>query len=101
MTLHLNVVSKQGPIQFGADTPGSSNVDEFEVDEVSLRKKDLGNNKVQWHEYVGGKRRGDRSSLVLEQRPAKRSQSSYSQNGRAVPPPMTKPEWKNFRKRRV
>ena len=50
---------------------------------------------------MGAKRRGDRSSLVLEKRPAQTARSSRSTNGRAVPPPMTKGEWVAFQKKYV
>ena len=52
---------KQEVIKF--DAPEGSLPDEFEVDEAVLRKLDIGDNKVQWNEMVGLKRRGIQAVL--------------------------------------
>ena len=41
-------------------------LDEIEADAATFRKIDCNNGEVNWLEYDGLKRRGDRTSLVLE-----------------------------------
>ena len=50
---------------------------------------------------IGLKRRGDRKSLALHKRAAASSTSARAENGRAVPPPMSKPEWVKLRGKHV
>jgi hypothetical protein len=69
------VQTKQEAIHFGSK---SSKMDELEVDEAVVRKTELGDNKVQWHEVVGLKRRGDRESLLITKRPAAGSSAAAS-----------------------
>lgn len=99
------VKTKQKDIQFGTksvpDKDDNTPADEYEGDEVVFRKQDIGNNEVQWLEGVGLKRRGDRASLVLEERHSKRSTAARAENGRAVPPPYTTEEWNGMRDRHV
>ena len=98
------VKSKQRSIRFGqrkGSVDKSVPLDETEWDEWSPRKQDRANHQVEWQEYVGGKRRGDRKSLVLEERPAKQSTSTRSSSGMASPPPMTKKEWTKIRDKRL
>jgi hypothetical protein len=89
------VKSKQSQITYGA-SPGEP-LDEIEVDGAVFRKQDAPNHEVQWQEMIGTKRRGDRKSLVLERRSKARSVSARAENGRAVPPPETKEEWRLMR----
>jgi len=105
--LAIYVKAKQSNIRYGtrpSEAASSSHkqpMDEIEADEAVFRKKDLPDNEVQWQEYTGTKRRGDRSSLVLDERSAKASRSSRADlNGRAVPPPMSKSEWIDIRDKR-
>ena len=93
------VKATQSKIKMGS--PSGSAPDQYEVDEAVFRKEDIGDNQVQWQEMVGLKRRGDRKSLVLHKRTKENSVSSRAQNGRAVPPPMSKPEWTKLRKKHV
>ena len=99
LVLKNYVKVKQASIKFGAaaDAP----LDEYEVDEAVFRKEDIGNNHVQWQEMIGLKRRGDRKPLVLHKRAAASSTSARAENGRAVPPPMSKPEWVKLRGKHV
>ncbi len=62
------VQTKQEAIAFGSHPSGK--MDEVEVDEAVIRKTELGDNQVQWHEAVGLKRRGGRKSLFISKRPA-------------------------------
>ena len=61
----------------------------------------VGNDEVQWQEYTGLKRRGDRKSLFIDKRSASKSVSSRAANGRACPPPQTKKEWHAIRDKKV
>ena len=65
------VEAKQEAGVFGHSSASSSAaqkpLDEFEVDETCVRKRDLGDDTVGWTEYVGMKRRGDPQCLYLEQ----------------------------------
>lgn len=96
---------KQESGVFGHAVPASSSQDDpldgFEVDETCLRKRDVGENMVEWNEYVGMKRRGDPESLYLEQRDVERSRSQRKPNGGASPPPYTKEEWLNLANKKV
>jgi hypothetical protein len=96
--------AEQSKVKFG--TPSSSGAtcafDEFEVDEAVFRKGDIEDNQVQFQEFVGLKRRGDRKSLVLHKRDGDASISSRrADTGGAAPPPMTKLEWGNLRAKHV
>lgn len=97
-TLAAHVENNQDKITFGG-VEGAP--DEFEVDEAVWRKQDIGDGKVELTEFVGLKRRGDRASLYLDRRDPKHSVSSRAENGRAVPPPFSKPEWKTISDKRV
>jgi len=74
---------------------------EIEVDETVFRKTSLPGNQVEWHEYFGAKRRGDRTSLVMEQRAGTHCRSTKTKNGKAAPPPMTVVEWQCISKSRI
>jgi len=89
------VAAKQETVSFGRDVAGcgSDAFDEIEVDESVFRKTALPDNQVEFHEYVGAKRRGDRQSLHLAKRAGARSRSTRTRNGKAAPPPMTVEEW--------
>ena len=90
------VEAKQEAGVFGHSSASSSAarkpLDEFEVDETCVRKRDLGDDTVEWTEYVGMKRRGDPQSLYLEQRSLDKCKSKRKSNGGVSPPPYTK-EW--------
>ena len=77
------------------------NLDESEVDETCLRKHDIGDQEVEWCEYVGLKIRGDPESLYLQQRDTSKSRSKRKSNGGVSPPPYTKEEWKALAKKKV
>jgi hypothetical protein len=98
------VIGKQESIKFGQPA-GSVDVsvplDECEWDEAVFRKEDKPHHQVEWTEYAGGKRRGDRASLFFKKRRAANSMSTRSENGRACPPPMTRDEWVEIRDARV
>ena len=91
------VEAKQEAGVFGHSSTSSSAapqpLDEFEVDETCVRKRDLGDDTVEWTEYVGMKRRGDPQSLYLEQRSLDKCKSKRKSNGGVSPPPYTKEEW--------
>lgn len=93
----LYVEAHQANIRFGSNK--SNVLDEIEVDEAVFRKSNVGGNAVQWHEFVGAKRRGDPSSLVLHRRPAGNSVSlrAVACRRHAVPPPKSKSEWNRIR----
>ena len=77
-------------------------LDEFEVDETSLRAQAISNNHVQFKEIVGLKRRGDPHSLFVEPRSKVHSISARTvETGRAAPPPLTAEEWDAIRDARV
>ena len=57
--------------------------------------------KVQWIEYVGMKRRGDPSSLYLEERDAKQSKSTRKPTGGSCPPPYTREEFLDLARRKI
>ena len=102
------VREKQKSIKFGdlrGDGPDGPRgkkrkVDELEADEAVFRKEEIGGNVVEWHEMVGLKRRGDRTSLFLQKRASKRSRSTRTESG-VCPPPFTSTEWTELRKARV
>ena len=87
----------------GASSSSKAPLDEFEVDETCLRKRDASEDgqQVQWTEYVGLKRRGDPESLYLEQRDLNKSKSKRKCNGGVSPPPYTKEEWLALAKKKV
>ena len=85
--------------------------EEGEADEAFFRKKDVttgpNKGKVEWHEFVGLKTRGQRQSLVLERRDPTHCLSTGAapvrecKKGRAVPPPYTRGEWQAFASKHV
>ena len=99
------VLATQDSGKFGTGEASSSSkapLDEFEVDETCLRKRDVSEDgQVQWTEYVGLKRRGDPESLYLEQRDPNKSKSQRKSNGGVSPPPYTKEEWLALAKKKV
>jgi len=100
------VEGKQESIKFGDKRAGGDpgKLDELEADEAVFRKTDIGNNEVQWQEYVGLKRRGDKGSLYVKKRDSASSQSSRTKSKgmvRAVPPPMSVDEWDRIQKERA
>lgn len=90
--LSLYVVYKQQSIVYGGSRSASV-LDEVEVDEAIMRKSSIDDEQVEWQEYTGLKRRGDPKSLYLQKRDPKRSRSSRTMKGTAVPPPQSINEW--------
>lgn len=105
--LQRYVEHEQTGIRFGGFDPdfaelGQDAIDEFEVDEGVIRAKSLPENLVEWNEYVGMKRRGDRTSYFLQQRSVDDVVTARClENGRAAPPPMTTNEWTAIKDKRV
>ena len=100
------VVRQQEHIRFGSLSETISKADpdkfdEFEGDEVVLRKEDMGDTHVVFNENAGLKRRGDRKSLFLKKRDPNRCIAARATSGRAAPPPLTKTEWVSMRDGRV
>jgi hypothetical protein len=92
------VSGKQDSIKFGSEP--CAELDELEADGAVFRKTNLPGNEVQWQEFHGLKRRGDRTSLHLEKRSDEATRSARSATtGRAVPPPLSVVEWRRAEKR--
>ena len=56
---------------------------------------------MQWLEFHGQKRRGDRESLVLDERPEDRSRTAKSTCGKSAPPPLSRIEWEAIRAKHI
>ena len=99
------VVERQKTIKFGSLPAMAADgmelaplkLDEIEADAATFRKIDCNNGEVNWLEYDGLKRRGDRTSLVLERNT--NSRSSRTEHGTAAPPPTSKARWGVLRKK--
>ena len=70
-------VAHQDNVSFGpqSEVLAGDVLDEVEADEAVWRKQSCGDNAVQWQEFIGVKRRGDRASLLLQERNPERSRS--------------------------
>ena len=95
------VKAKQSSIKFGSpkELMDKGILDEVEADGAVFRKRDLDELQVEWEEFHGMKRRGDRSSLALDK--TQGSISSRGERGWAVPPPTSKEQWTAIRGKRV
>lgn len=82
------VEAKHEPGFFGNSAASSSShgqaLDEFELDETCVCKRDLANETADWNECVGMKQRGGPESLYLQQRDAKKEQAKQKVEWRRV-----------------
>ena len=95
------VFEEQKSIKFGSseELVAAGYLDEVEADAAVFRKIDADKLQVEWQEYHGTQRRGDRKSLALDKTEGARS--SRGTRGWAVPPPTSNAQWGKIRARRV